>query len=438
MSATEPRRIGILAGGGGLPLEIAHCAHARGQPVHIVALDGEADAVFDPFTVTHVKWGQVGAILSAFKAAGSQDLVIVGRVKRPDPLKVRPDLGFFLAIAHVLKILASGGDDGVLRAVLRFFENKGLRVIGAGAAAPELVIGAGALGSIEPNSSAQDLIALGFDTVRELGPHDVGQAVVITNGRIEAIEAAEGTDALLDRVADRRREAGGERSGGARTGVLVKRPKPGQELRIDMPAIGPETVRRAAAAGLAGIAVLKGQVIAADRRRTMALANELGVFVYGAEDLHAGKATRRLRAVSLSLEQLGQTRIYRGALIDAQKAAGVLDSVDAVGAGRAVVVARRYVLTVEAGEGIVPMLTRAGGLRQWGDARARRRTGLAVLSSARDLDVAVIDAVVAAGLRGVVILETSAAPSLSAPVLERANMRDVFIARGVSGKAGSP
>jgi UDP-2,3-diacylglucosamine hydrolase len=432
MTISAPRRVGILAGGGGLPLEIAHCVHARGQPVHIVALDGEADRSFAPFEVTTVKWGQVGAILSAFKQAGSQDLVIVGKVKRPDPLQVRPDAGFFLAIAQILKILSSGGDDGVLRAVLRFFENKGLRVIGAGTAAPELVIRAGPLGTTAPDAKAQDLIALGFDTVREMGPHDVGQAVVITNGRIEALEAAEGTDAMLDRVAARRRELGTMRGG-----VLVKRPKPGQELRIDMPVIGPETVRRAAAAGLSGIAVLEGKVMAADRKQTLALSDELGVFVYGAEDRHAAMPVRRLRPVSLSLQQLGQTKMYRNALIDAEKAAGVLDSLDAVGVGRAVVVARRYVLTVEAGEGIVAMLNRAGGLRQWGDARASRRTGLAVLSSARDLDARVIDAVLAAGLRGVVILETSAAPTVTAPVLAHANERQVFLARGVSG-GGSP
>lgn len=430
MTSEPPRRIGILAGGGGLPLEIAHCVHARGQPVHIVSIEGEADRSFAPFTETRVKWGQVGAILSAFKQAGSQDLVIVGKVKRPDPLKVRPDAGFFFAIAHIAKILASGGDDGVLRAVLKFFENKGLRVIGAGTAAPELVIGAGALGATAPDAKAQDLIALGFDTVREMGPHDVGQAVIITNGRIEALEAAEGTDAMLDRVAARRRELGGVRGG-----VLVKRPKPGQELRIDMPVIGPETVRRAAAAGLSGIAVLEGKVMAADRKQTLALSDELGVFVYGAEDLHARKPNRRLRRVQLNLQQLGQTKLYRSALVDAEKAAGVLDSLDAVGVGRAVVVARRYVLTVEAGEGITLMLTRAGSLRQWGDARARRRAGLVALSSARDLDVNVIDAVVAAGLRGIVLLETSAAPSVSAPVLARANERDVFLARGVSGGA---
>jgi len=428
---SAPRRIGILAGGGGLPLEIAHCVHARGQPVHIVALDGEADRSFAPFDVTTVKWGQVGAILSAFKQAGCQDLVIVGKVKRPDPLKVRPDAGFFLALAQIAKILASGGDDGVLRAVLQFFENKGIRVIGAGTAAPELVIGAGPLGAKTPDDQALELIALGFDTVREMGPHDIGQAVVITNGRIEALEAAEGTDAMLDRVAQRRRE-----TGGLRGGVLVKRPKPGQELRIDMPVIGPETVRRAAAAGLSGIAVLEGKVMAADRQRTLALADELGVFVFGADDRHAGKPNRRLRPVHLTLQQLGRTRLYRSALVDAEKAAGVLDSLDAVGVGRAVVVARRYVLTVEAGEGIVSMLTRAAGLRQWGDARARRRTGLVVLSSARDLDDGVIDAAVAAGLRGVVILETSAAPSVSAPVLARASERDVFLARGISGRGG--
>ncbi len=432
MTSPGPRRVGILAGGGGLPLEIAHCVHARGQPVHIVALEGEADRSFAPFDVTRVKWGQVGAILSALKQAGSQDLVIVGKVKRPDPLKVRPDAGFFLAIAQILKILSSGGDDGVLRAVLQFFENKGLRVIGAGTAAPELVIGAGSLGTTAPDAKAQDLIALGFDTVREMGPHDIGQAVVITNGRIEALEAAEGTDAMLDRVAARRRDLGNVRGG-----VLVKRPKPGQELRIDMPVIGPETVRRAAAAGLSGIAVLEGKVMAADRKQTLALSEELGVFVFGAQDRHAGMPVRRLRPVKLSLQQLGKTKLYSGALVDAEKAAGVLDSLDAVGVGRAVVVARRYVLTVEAGEGIVAMLTRAAGLRQWGDARARRRTGLAVLSSARDLDSSVIDAMLAAGLRGVVILETSSAPSVSAPVLAHANGCGVFLARGVSGEGGT-
>lgn len=430
MSGSGPRRIGILAGGGVLPLEIAQCAHARGHPVHIVALEGEADALFAPFDVTTVKWGQVGAILSAFKKAGSQDLVIVGRVKRPDPLKLRPDFGFVLAAAHILKILALGGDDGVLRAVLRFFEMKGLRVIGVKAAAPEIVIGAGSLGAVAPDAKAQDLIALGFDTVRELGPHDVGQAVVITNGRIEALEAAEGTDAMLDRVAERRRKMGGVRGG-----VLVKRPKPGQELRIDMPAIGPETVRRAAAAGLAGIAVLEGQVIAADRKQTTILADERNIFVFGAEDRHGGKPVRRRQPMQLNLQQLGRTKLYRDALSDAERAAGVLDSLDAVGVGRAVVVARRYVLSVEAGEGIVPMLSRAAGLRQWGDARARRRTGLAVLSSARDLDVAVIDAVLAAGLRGVVILETGAAPSVPATVLARANDCDVFLARGITDQA---
>ena len=431
MSGSGPRRIGILAGGGVLPLEIAHCAHARGHPVHIVALEGEADASFAPFDVTTVKWGQVGAILSAFKSAGTEDLVIVGKVKRPDPLKVRPDFGFVLAAAHILKILASGGDDGVLRAVLRFFEMKGLRVIGVKAAAPELVIGAGALGAIAPDALALDLIALGFDTVRELGPHDVGQAVIITNGRIEALEAAEGTDAMLDRVAERRRHMSGVRGG-----VLVKRPKPGQELRIDMPAIGPETVRRAAAAGLAGIAVLEGQVIAADRRQTVTLADDLKIFVFGAEDRHGGKPVRRREAMRLTLQQLGRTKLYRDALSDAERAAGVLDSLDAVGVGRAVVVARRYVLSVEAGEGIVPMLSRAANLRQWGDARARRRAGLAVLSSARDLDVAVIEAVLAAGLRGVVILETGAAPSVPANVLARANDCDVFLARGITDQAG--
>jgi UDP-2,3-diacylglucosamine hydrolase len=214
--AAAHRATGILAGGGGLPLEIAQCINARGQPVHIVALDGEADADFTPFPVTRVNWGQVGAMVKALKAAGCEDLVIVGKVRRPDPSKVRPDTGFFLAAAHILKVLASGGDDGVLRAVLKFFETKGLHVIGAAEAAPELVIGPGALGACKPSSLALEDIALGFKAVEALGPHDVGQGVVVCDGALEAVEAAEGTDAMLDRVAKNRSTSG------RRGGVLVK------------------------------------------------------------------------------------------------------------------------------------------------------------------------------------------------------------------------
>ena len=245
------RRLGILAGGGGLPREIAESAAARGLPVSIVAIDGEADANFGSHKVTVVNWGQIGAMLRALKQERVTDLVIVGRVHRPELGRLKPDLGFFRYLPKIMKIVAAGGDDSVLRRVVRFFEEQGLTVIGPGDAAPALVVGEGSMGAEAASPADRADIAKGLELVCALGRFDIGQGVIVTNGRIEAIEGAEGTDRMLARAAKQRRSVGE----GTHGGVLVKRTKPGQDIRVDMPTIGPATVEGARAAGLNGIAV---------------------------------------------------------------------------------------------------------------------------------------------------------------------------------------
>ncbi len=424
IAGATPRRIGILAGGGELPLEIAKLAAARGHSIQIIALEGEADGDFSGFPVVTLNWGKFGRIVKTLRAAGVEDVIMAGRVKRPVIRKIRPDFGLIKALGTVIKIVTSSGDDNLLRAVLQCFESYGFRVIGAADAAPELLINQGVQGAVALSASAGKSIKRGFETVRVMGPHDVGQAVVVADGRVEAIEAAEGTDAMLDRVAEQRR-------GGRRGGVLVKRPKPGQELRVDMPAIGPETVRRAAAAGLDGVVVLAGQALIVSREETLRAADQAGLFVAGVAD-PGSEAPRVAHAEMLTLISLTQIQPDKSAPRDAARAAGVLASLDAVETCRAVAVARRYILTVESGEGVSEMLARAASLRQWGDQTSKKRTGLVVVRAAADIDAAVIAATAKAGLRGLVVLQNS---SPVRPVFcAEADRLGLFIAQGTASK----
>ena len=255
--------LGILAGGGPLPCVVAEAAIARGLALHIVAIRGESREEIERFPHTWIKWGEIGKMLAAFDAAHCRDLVIIGGVTRP----------------YLLSLSIGGGDDRVLSSIVRFFEGKGYRVHGAGDVAPELLAGEGTLGDKSPSTADKADIEMAFKVVRALGRLDVGQAAVVVKGHVLAVEAAEGTDAMLLRCVELR-ELGWTRRRN-RAGVLVKAPKPGQEERVDLPTIGPETVRKAAAAGLAGIAVAAGQVLIAERAATIEAANEHGLFLLG-------------------------------------------------------------------------------------------------------------------------------------------------------------
>jgi UDP-2,3-diacylglucosamine hydrolase len=245
--------------------------------LHIVAIRGEARDEIERFPHTWIKWGEIGKMFAALDQNGCGDLVIIGGVNRPDLANVRFDLGALKTLPFLLS-LGKGGDDHVLSRIVRFFEDKGYRVHGAGDVVPEIMAGVGKLGAKAPSAEDRADIDMALDVVRALGRFDVGQAAVVVKGHVLAVEAAEGTDAMLARCAELR-EAGRAGRGG-RAGVLVKAPKPGQEERVDMPTIGPETVTKAAAAGLSGIAVAK-QVLMAERAATIAAANQHGLFLLG-------------------------------------------------------------------------------------------------------------------------------------------------------------
>ena len=235
--------LAIIAGGGTLPIALATAAAAQGRAVHVLGIRGEADAKISRFPHTWLKWGEVGKLFATLEELGCRDLVIIGSVSRPDLANVRFDFGAIKNLPFLLG-LGVGGDDQVLSSVVRFLEGKGYRVYGAGEVAPELLAAEGNLGAKAPSPDDRADIETGFRVVSALGRLDVGQAAVVVKGRVLAVEAAEGTDAMLARCAELRK--GGRRRGLA--GVLVKAPKPGQEERVDLPTIGPDTVELAAQA----------------------------------------------------------------------------------------------------------------------------------------------------------------------------------------------
>jgi DUF1009 family protein len=269
------RRIGIVAGSGALPLAVAEDAARAGFDPFILGLAGNATAGIERFPHAYVHIGQVGRMLRVLRAEGCTRLVFLGGLRRPDLFRIKIDAGFFQHLPQLLRLL-KGSDDTVLRGVARFFENRGFEVLAAHEVAPRLLAPEGPFSHLRPGAEDLEDIKHAFHVTHALGLFDIGQAAAVAKGYVLAVEAAEGTDAMLARCRDLNKWGYTSRKG-----VLVKRAKPGQDRRLDLPAIGPRTVELAAEAGLAGIAVEAGAVLLAEIEELVEKANKSGLFLYG-------------------------------------------------------------------------------------------------------------------------------------------------------------
>ena len=269
----EHPALGILAGGGPLPGQVARAAQAAGRRVFLVGLEGFAEpAVLAPFPHEMARVGAASRILGLLRANGCRDLVLVGPVRRPSILDLRPDAEGARILARIGRA-AFAGDDGLLAAVVRVLAEEGFGVIGAHEVLTEAVGPRGLLTKAGPDAQALADIGRGVAVTRAVGEVDVGQGCVVQQGIVLCVEAIEGTDAMLARAAQLARPGPG--------GVLVKLVKPGQDRRADLPTIGPDTVRAAAAAGLRGIAFEAGGTILAEREATVEAADAAGIFLLG-------------------------------------------------------------------------------------------------------------------------------------------------------------
>jgi UDP-2,3-diacylglucosamine hydrolase len=271
--------LALICGGGSLPLAIADSVSARGRQVLLFPLQGIArpeDYAQRPHT--WVRIAKFGTLARAARAAGCHEMVLIGSLVRPAFWQVRFDLTTLKLLPRIAAAFR-GGDDYLLSSGARLIEEQGFRVLGAHEVAPEILVPKGALARVQPSEGDRADIVLGFDYLHATGPFDVGQAVVVAGRHVLAVEAAEGTDQMLERIAALR--ASGHIRASTVGGVLVKAPKRGQDRRFDLPSIGPRTVEGAARAGLAGIAVVAGSTIVAEPERLIAAADRANIFVVG-------------------------------------------------------------------------------------------------------------------------------------------------------------
>jgi len=278
-SADAEGPLAIVCAGGTLPFTLAEAARRRGRGVFLYALRGWADP--EKVAPYPHEWGglvQFGRFFRCARRHGCRDVVFIGTLVRPSLWRLRPDLTGLLLAPRIVSAFR-GGDDHLLSALGRYVEENGFRIVGAHEIAPELLVDEGPVGSILPSDRDRGDIAVGLDVLGVTGRFDIGQAVVVAGNRVLAVEAAEGTDRMLERLAALRRDGAVRWPAG--TGVLVKAPKPGQNTRIDLPSVGPKTVEMAAAAALAGIAVAARGTIIAEPQSVAATADRTGLFVIG-------------------------------------------------------------------------------------------------------------------------------------------------------------
>lgn len=269
----KQKKLGIVAGGGSIPQMLIEDCIQNNRDFFVLAIEGNADKKYFDKCIPH-KWiriGQAGTGFKVFKDNGVEEVVLIGTIRRPSFGDLIPDARttvFFSKIAA-----KSLGDDGILRALVKEIEKDGMEVKGIHEVMDGLLVREGYLTKKKPDKQALLDIERGVEVARELGKLDVGQAVVVQQGLVLAVEGIEGTDELIKRCKNYKRKGDG--------GVLVKLRKPKQDMRVDLPTIGPDTIKNAKESGLRGIAIHAGNALIVDEKETIKLAEKAGMFIIG-------------------------------------------------------------------------------------------------------------------------------------------------------------
>lgn len=273
--------VAIIAGNGQLPVEIAEQLQADNTRLFIVAIKGEAHASVERFPHEWCEWERIGRMFRLIKEQKITRIVLAGGViGRPEIKFTKLDWGGIRTLPGLLAALLEG-DNAILSGVIAAIEKQGLEVCNIAEILPQLTVSSGANTSAKPKKPDLQRIAEGVAVTRALGRFDIGQGCVVVGGRAVAVEGAEGTDSMLQRISAMRASG---RLPKRRGGVLVKSVKPGQDERADLPAIGPDTILSVSEAGLAGIGVQAGKTLIIDRAKTLRLAKQHNVFIYGYDE----------------------------------------------------------------------------------------------------------------------------------------------------------
>ncbi len=277
--ASRQEPVAVICGGGSFPGAVAEAIVRHGRRPVMFGLRGWADPkVVERYAHHWIAIGQAGRLFRLARAERCRDALFIGTLLRPPLWSIRLDWQTLRLMPRIARFF-HGGDDRLLSGVASLFEERGLRIIGLDEVAPEILVPKGVLGHYQPTARDNDDIGCALKLLAALGPFDVGQAAIVADEHVLAVEAAEGTDNMLLRVAEMRKQ--GRVTTPPGRGVLVKAPKPGQDRRFDLPAVGPQTVENVARAGLAGLAVAAGSTIVAEIVDVMTAADRAKIFLIG-------------------------------------------------------------------------------------------------------------------------------------------------------------
>jgi DUF1009 family protein len=275
MAATDFPKLGIVAGAGQLPRRIVDRCRVQRRDYFLLLIDGHADpADYDGISHRMVRLGAAGEMFQLLRESGCREVVLAGKVERPSWRELRPDWRAAKFMAE-FALKSDKGDDALMSAIVATCEGEGFRVRAAAELLDEGERAPGALGRLSPDTDQLKDVTLGIEIARTIGRLDIGHSVVVQGGFVLGVEAAEGTDALIERCGRLRRAGVGP--------VLVKLRKPQQDLRADPPAIGPATVARAASAGFSGIAIDAAGTLIIDQAATISAADRSNLFLLAVE-----------------------------------------------------------------------------------------------------------------------------------------------------------
>jgi DUF1009 family protein len=269
---TEGKTLGLIAGNGMMPVEIIRHCNKHNIPIFVVGLEtfateeqlSEAPHIF-------AKIGEAGKMMKALKEHNVRDIVLAGGIKRPSFKELIPDWEGIKIVAKLA--MKSMSDDNLFRAVMDEIENRGFKVVGIEEVVPEMLFQEGIYGKVKPSKEDMSDIERGWTVAKAIGAVDVGQAVVVQEGLVLAMEAIEGTDMVLSRASQLRKPG--------KAPVMVKVLKPGQDMRVDLPAIGLQTMDLFIKYGIGGIAVEAGGILLIEKDAVIKKADENGIFIIG-------------------------------------------------------------------------------------------------------------------------------------------------------------
>ena len=267
-------KVGLIAGDGSFPIEVAKSISQKNKEIFIIAIKGSASKDIERYPHLWIRIGQIGKAIRALKENNCKELILIGGVKKPNVWLLRPDFGA-LKLFFKLIILPIKGDASILKTLLNFLEkdNK-FKVVGAEKYISYLLMSKGLIAGEKINEQANIDIDIAVENCKNIGSKDIGQACVVVNGQIIASEDSSGTDKMLRDIISKEIRFHNE-------GVLVKLAKPIQDRRVDLPAIGMQTIKLAKEIGLCGIAIEEKSSFISNKERVLKFANKNNIFIFG-------------------------------------------------------------------------------------------------------------------------------------------------------------